>query len=1139
MISYPAPSVALLLALVTWWNISPCSGQTLSPSTSRPAEGIRDTLRPLYALQNARVIVAPGEVIPLATIVIDGDSISLIGPEVTPPPGAELISMVGKTIYPGLIDTGGEADPTAEITGDHWHRLVTPGNRPATAANSAQGRAGDGDNEQWPWAGAGELRAAGITVQLIAPSGGIISGTSRAALTGGPRGLPVVLRDQVAQHLKLTVPRGGHSEFPKSPMGAVALLRQTLLDAQWYRRATLAHLSNRNVPAPVYEASLQIIGESMESETFIIDCPNERFIDRADRLAREFSLAAVLKGSGREYRLLDDVAACNRVLLVPIAFPKAPDVSTIQLSDDVSLTELMHWYLAPENPARLAAAGVRFTLTTAELAKTSDFLPAVRTAVQRGLSPAVALAALTTIPAELLGLPNRLGTISVGKLANLVVVDGDLFDEGSQVLETWVAGRRYRHDAGVQPTMIGTALAGDWKVRLSPAQAQLKRAILTIQYTPSEGGKPPKFEGVLATETGGSRRQTEEPDADTSAPEAEAKSPEQQAAKLINLVVQHDRLSATFDVAKLDPKLPTGIGRLDALITVPEAGRDPNAVVISGELGWPDGAVSKLTFTRVPIRPTEPPLTPESPPSDSAAEHPETKDDPGKSDTIDCPINHPLGINGITKLPEPPAEVLFVGATVWTCGPLGVIERGDIRVRNGKIVEVGPSLAADADCQIVDASGMHITPGLIDCHSHIATDGGVNEASRAVTADVRIGDFIDHSDITIYRQLAGGVTTANILHGSANPIGGQNQVIKLRWGADPEGLRFQAAPPGIKFALGENVKRDSWRDAASARYPQSRMGVEQLLRDRFIAAREYDQQWKDFHAGQRQGLPPRRDLRLEALAEVLRGERWIHCHSYRQDEIAALLAVLQEFNVRVGTLQHILEGYKVAEVLADSQAMASTFADWWAYKFEVYDAIPYNASMLKDRGVVVSMNSDDPELGRHLNTEAAKAIKYGGSSDEDALKMVTLNPAKQLRIENHVGSIEPGKDADLVLWSGRPMSTTSRCEQTWIDGAPFFTRQADQTRRAEQAQLRSRLIQAVLAAEQKPSKGKSQDDGAPTQRLAEEDRWPRVDLYCTARRGRLAVARTLASDDLTIDENDNDDRQRASIMRNSNSEGQR
>jgi N-acetylglucosamine-6-phosphate deacetylase len=248
---------------------------------------------------------------------------------------------------------------------------------------------------------------------------------------------------------------------------------------------------------------------------------------------------------------------------------------------------------------------------------------------------------------------------------------------------------------------------------------------------------------------------------------------------------------------------------------------------------------------------------------------------------------------------------------------------------------------------------------------------------------------------------------------------------------------------------------------------------------------------------------------LEALAEVLRGERWVHCHSYRQDEIAALLGVLQEFNVQVGTLQHILEGYKVAEVLAESKAMASTFADWWAYKVEVYDAIPYNASLLKGRGIVVSMNSDDAELGRHLNTEAAKAIKYGGSSEEDALKMVTLNPAKQLRIEDRVGSIEVGKDADLVLWSGRPMSTTSRCEQTWIDGRPYFTRKQDELRRESESQLRAKLIQAVFAAKKKPTGADAnddKDDPKTVRVIAEEDRWDRIDIYCSARGGRLTPA---------------------------------
>ncbi|MBW3599759.1 MAG: amidohydrolase, partial [Planctomycetes bacterium] len=359
-----------------------------------------------------------------------------------------------------------------------------------------------------------------------------------------------------------------------------------------------------------------------------------------------------------------------------------------------------------------------------------------------------------------------------------------------------------------------------------------------------------------------------------------------------------------------------------------------------------------------------------------------------------------------------------------------------------------------------------------------------------ITAEVRIGDFIDATDISIYRQLAGGVTAANILHGSANPIGGQNQVIKLRWGALPEEMKFARAPQGIKFALGENVKQSNWGDEYTTRYPQTRMGVEQILRDAFLAAKQYrreHEQWRRDH----KGLPPRVDLELEALAEIVEGKRWIHCHSYRQDEILALLRTLEEFDIRIGTLQHILEGYKVADAMAKHGAMGSAFSDWWAYKFEVYDAIPFAGALMHRAGVVVSFNSDDRELARHLNQEAAKAVKYGNVPPEEALKFVTINPAKQLRIEQHVGSLAPGKDADLVIWSGPPLSNFTRCEQTWIDGRKYFDREDDLQQREESRRRKEQLIQKVLGS------------GAPMREADEEDEqqlfrllWPREDLYC-------------------------------------------
>lgn len=317
----------------------------------------------------------------------------------------------------------------------------------------------------------------------------------------------------------------------------------------------------------------------------------------------------------------------------------------------------------------------------------------------------------------------------------------------------------------------------------------------------------------------------------------------------------------------------------------------------------------------------------------------------------------------------------------------------------------------------------------------MAVAKGVNEGTHAVTSEVRVGDVVDPTDMSLYRALAGGVTSAQLLHGSANPIGGQGQVIKLRWGADADGLRFPAAPATIKFALGENVKQANWGPQFNRRYPQTRMGVEQIDADSLLAAQEYAAALAKPHKG---AAPLRRDLRLEALAEVLAGKRIVHIHSYRQDEILAFARLAQRFKI-VPVFQHILEGYKVADVLAELGAGASGFSDWWAYKMEVADAIPYNGALLQSQGVVASFNSDSDELVRHLNTEAAKAIKYGGLSETDALNLVTLNSAKQLRIADRVGSLEPGKDADFVLWNASPLSSFARVEQTWIDGRNIST----------------------------------------------------------------------------------------------------
>ena len=398
------------------------------------------------------------------------------------------------------------------------------------------------------------------------------------------------------------------------------------------------------------------------------------------------------------------------------------------------------------------------------------------------------------------------------------------------------------------------------------------------------------------------------------------------------------------------------------------------------------------------------------------------------------------------------AEVTVIqNATIMSEGAKGTF-KGTIVVRDGKIAEVGENVMVPAGATVIDAQGQFVIPGIIDCHSHIAVDGGVNEGSVSVSSMVNIRDVINPEDIAIYRALAGGVTAANILHGSANAIGGQTLLLKMRWGTDAEGMIFQGATPGIKFALGENPKRAGspqggrGAGASNARYPATRMGVEDVIREAFNEAKQYKATWDAYDAAVAKGehpLPPRKDLKLEPLKEVLEGKRFVHAHCYRSDEILMLIRVADDYGFKIKTFQHVLEGYKVAKEIAAHGAGGSTFSDWWAYKVEAFDAIPYNAAVMTKKGVVSSLNSDDDELMRRLNTEAAKAMKYGGLTREEALALVTINPAKQLGVDNKVGSIEVGKDADIVIYDKDPLSNYSKVQKVWIDGNKYFDRDTD------------------------------------------------------------------------------------------------
>lgn len=451
---------------------------------------------------------------------------------------------------------------------------------------------------------------------------------------------------------------------------------------------------------------------------------------------------------------------------------------------------------------------------------------------------------------------------------------------------------------------------------------------------------------------------------------------------------------------------------------------------------------------------------------------------------------------------EYPNRLAILGGTIWTCGKQGVLSSASLYVTNGIISNLGRIAHSFPAATEIGGDQIHITPGLIDAHSHSAILGAVNESTLPSTAMVRIGDVVNSETRNIQDQLAGGLTTANLLHGSANPIGGQNQIIKLRDGASPEGMKFEDAPQGIKFALGENVKQSNWGEKFTTRFPQSRMGVPTFYQNRFTAAQQYLKEWSDFKKNG--GVPLRRDLELEAIGEIIEGKRFIHCHSYRQDEILAFLRVMESFHVRVGTLQHVLEGYKVADEIAKHGAGGSCFADWWAYKFEVYDAIPFAGSLMRERGVLVSFNSDSSDLARRLNTEAAKAVKYGGTPEEEALKFVTINPAKQLGIDKRVGSLEPGKDADFVVWSGNPLDSRSVVLQTWIDGQKYFDRYEAAKRATALKQERADLIAKAkrLAKLGGGGGGDGGDDDGSFFRVSLEHQFDGVERHCLDEGGK-------------------------------------
>lgn len=975
------------------------SSLSLLAQTTTPTTGLRDNTPTYHALTNARIVTAPGEVIPKGVILLKDGIIQAVGEKIKVPADARVWDYSGKTIYPGLIESYShlgiaKPDPKAEKGPEH---TLAHWNPHVLAARNVL------ENFQPKEKDISALRARGYTSALVVPRQGIFRGSSALVSLGKTIGKTQIIHPAAAQHISFS--KGiSQSGYPNSLMGSIALIRQILLDAQWYQSAQAAYQQNPSQPAPAADEALIALQDVINNKMPVIfEVSTENNLLRALTIAREFNLSINVKGSGREYFHLAALPHPQlKSLILPTDFPDKLTLNTPESSLDVSLLQLQHWEQAPANPARIAAAGVPFALTK------PDFAKELPRATEAGLSEKDALAALTITPAKMLGVDKILGSITVGKRAHLLITDKGLFEKGREILDVWVDGERFQIK-----DQTALDVSGKWQANLNFPKSSHSLAL-------SFSGKAAKAKGKM------SRDSLDIP------------------VKNLSTTLNQIRFSTSGDSLGY----PGTIGL--------------SATVIDGKMtgigDLPDGQ----TFT----------WTAEWQSAPEATEKKETAKD--KADSETSTSYKGIGAYFQQGMPVQPPSVLVKNATIWTSGPQGTLENADIHIVKGKIAAVGESISGGKNDLVIDAAGKHITPGLIDAHSHAAVDGSVNEGGQAVSAEVRIRDVIDPFDIAMYRQLAGGLTVINILHGSANPIGGQNAVLKLRWGADAEGLLLKGAPEGIKFALGENVKQSNWGDNFTTRYPQTRMGVQQIIRDRFKAAREYQDRWTKFRSQKKKRgvIPPRRDLELEALLEILNGERFIHCHSYRQDEILMLVRVAEEFSFQIATFQHVLEGYKVADELATHNFGASTFSDWWAYKFEVYDAIPHNGALMHQAGVNVSFNSDSNELSRRMNTEAAKAVKYGGVSPADALKFVTINPAQQLGIDQHTGSLEVGKDADFAIWNGNPLSTFSSCEQTWIEGRKYFDIADDREMQAAVIAERARIIEKYRKTATSDGKGK-------------------------------------------------------------------
>ena len=966
-----------------------------------PINGVEDNRENYYAFFNANIVVDYNTTVENGTLIIKNGKIISVGEDINIPNGVRKFDLNGNFIYPSFIDLysdyGIVKNKSNRSSGGRMSSYTNPqilSNKdgPFSWNESIRPEYNSVENIKFDQKKSNILRKEGFGSVVSHNMDGIMRGTGTFISLSNDVEQNIIFSEKASNHFSF-MKGSSRQRYPSSLMGAVALMKQSFFDAEWYK-ANSGKLSQTNL-------SLSSINDN-KGLPKIIEVSDKLRVLLAQKVEKEVGVKFLIKGQGDEYQRINEIKEGNSNLIIPINYPKPFNVDDPFKNEDILLSQLKHWEMAPSNPYFLEKNGINFSITSHGIKNLSDFRKNLIKSHERGASKSTLLKALTYNPSKFINMDHKIGAIKESFIANFFISDGDIFSKETKILSNWIQGKWHR----VTDTNINDYVGNYSLIFETKDDKKIASLILNVK-----GNKDKPSASILSSSKSDS------------------------ISIKTKIIVDDENVYISFNIPKGKKGITSGEYKLSGYFS---NGRFLGKGTLNN-FDWIDWVATKNDSQLINENINKKQTT--------------------KKDIVIGKVIYPFVEYGTETLKKQ-QKILIKGAKLWTLEGKGLIEKGDVLVENGKIIEVGEEISTnEKDIKIIDGNGMHLTPGIIDEHSHIALFG-VNEGSQSNTAEVRIKDVVNSEDVNIYRQLAGGVTTSQLLHGSANAIGGQSAIVKFRWGSSPEEMIIKEADEYIKFALGENVKRS--RASSSTRFPDTRMGVEQVFVDAFNKARIYENKWKKYNSLTKKeklsAIIPRKDIELEALSQILNGKMHITCHSYVQSEINMLMKVAEKFNFKVNTFTHILEGYKVADIMARHGAGAGSFSDWWAYKNEVKEAIPYNAALMLQAGVVTSINSDSREMARRLNQEAGKSIKYGNISEVEAMKLVTLNPAKLLNLDHRMGSIKVGKDADLVLWNEHPLSIYSKPLKTIVDGKIYFDIEEDEILREEIKRERARII---------------------------------------------------------------------------------